>query len=450
MHLVRIDAVSLDEGEAAVDLGQAPGDLVVLSFTDSDLAGIGQAYAAGPGLPSLRLAKLAKLRHPMSVDLYVERVVAHAKVVVIRCLGGLDYWRYGVERCSAVARAHGVVLAVLPGDDRPDPRLGTFSTDPDLAGQLDAYFRAGGPENLRRMLHLLAARAGMGVTVEPPQPLPRGFPWCAGCGVLPLDIAVAAAATAIPLADVPARSTPLALLLVYRSAVLGRRHRALRRPHRGRCAHRGIGVLPMAVSSLKESEAADAVAATVRARKPDLVIAATAFSAREDGIDFVLDGADCPVLQAFTVGAPRRRVGGLGAGPRRGRPRHAGRASGIRRPALGLPDLLQGGVHRKSRASPSAGPCPTQPGSPRWRSAPPAGCGLPPCPGPSARVALVLSDYPARGGRAGFAVGLDTPESARAIVADLTAAGYAAGALPERRRADGGAHRGPGAASTCR
>ena len=33
MHLVRIDSVSLDEGEAAVDLGQEPGDLVVLSFT---------------------------------------------------------------------------------------------------------------------------------------------------------------------------------------------------------------------------------------------------------------------------------------------------------------------------------------------------------------------------------------------------------------------------------
>ena len=101
MHLVRIDTVSLDEGEAAVDLGQGPGDLVVLSFTDSDLAAVGHAHAAEPGLPSLRLAKLAKLRHPLSVDLYVERVVAHAKVVVIRCLGGLDYWRYGIERCAA-------------------------------------------------------------------------------------------------------------------------------------------------------------------------------------------------------------------------------------------------------------------------------------------------------------------------------------------------------------
>ncbi|HEX8416170.1 MAG TPA: cobaltochelatase subunit CobN, partial [Methylobacterium sp.] len=102
--------------------------------------------------PTLRLAKLAKLRHPMSVDLYVDSVIAKARIVVIRCLGGLDYWRYGVERASAAARAHGVALAVLPGDDRPDRRLDAFSTvSPELSGTLDAYFRAGGPENLRRM-----------------------------------------------------------------------------------------------------------------------------------------------------------------------------------------------------------------------------------------------------------------------------------------------------------
>ena len=39
----------------------------------------------------------------------------------------------------------------------------------------------------------------------------------------------------------------------------------------------------------------------------------------------------------------------------------------------------------------------------------------------------MLSDYPARGGRAGFAVGLDTPASACAILGALEEAGYAAG-----------------------
>ncbi|MDP4002410.1 cobaltochelatase subunit CobN [Methylobacterium sp. NEAU K] len=425
MHLVRIDAVSLDEGEAAVDLGQEPGDLVVLSFTDSDLAGIGQALAAEPGLPSLRLAKLAKLRHPMSVDLYVERVVARAKLVVIRCLGGLDYWRYGIERCAAAARAHGVVLVVLPGDDRPDPRLVDFCTDPVFARQVDAYFRAGGPDNLRRMLRLLAARIGAGDPVEPPQPLPRGFPWCPGCGVLPLATATEAAVTAVPMAE----SKPLALVLVYRSAVLGGDTapfvvliEALRA--------RGIGVLPMAVSSLKEPEAALAVAAAVRARKPDLVIAATAFSAREDGIDFVLDGADCPVLQAFTVGSPHAAweasARGLGASDlamQVALPEFDGRLSGF--PISFKEESPEVAGFAERRAVPYA------PGITALAERAAGWLRLAALPRSERRVAVVLSDYPARGGRAGFAVGLDTPESARAVLADLAEAGYAADGLPE-------------------
>jgi cobaltochelatase CobN len=427
MHLVRIDSVSLDEGEAAVDLGQEPGDLVVLSFTDSDLSGIAQAHADEPGLPSLRLAKLAKLRHPLSVDLYVDRVVARAKVVVVRCLGGLDYWRYGIERCAEAARAHGVVLAVLPGDDRPDPRLAAFSTDPDLADRLDGYFRAGGIDNLRRMLRMLAARTGSGHAVEPPQPLPRGFAWCTGCGVLPVDVAVAAAGSAVPLSA--SSAAPMALLLVYRSAVLGGDTApfvALTAALRAR----GIGVLAMAVSSLKEPEAAAAVADAVRIRRPDLVIAATAFSAREDGIDFVLDGADCPVLQAFTVGAPQaawassaRGLGAADLAMQVALPEFDGRLSGF--PISFKEEAAEIAGFAERRAVPYASGIEAladrAAGWLRLAARPPA----------ARRVALILSDYPARGGRAGFAVGLDTPESARAIAADLAAAGYAAGALPD-------------------
>lgn len=429
MHLVRMDTVSLDEGEAAVDLGQEPGDLVVLSFTDSDLAGIGQAHAAEPGLPSLRLAKLAKLRHPLSVDLYVERVVTHAKVVVIRCLGGLDYWRYGVERCAEAARAHGVILAVLPGDDRPDPRLAAFSTDSDLAERLDRYFRAGGPDNLRRMLRLLATRTGADLVVEPPEPLPRGFPWCAGCGVLPLDQAVAAAASAVPLAGSRTPSTPLALLLIYRSAVLGGDTApfvALAEALRAR----GIGVLPMAASSLKEPVAAAAVAEAVRARRPDLVIAATAFSAREDGLDFVLDDADCPVLQAFTGGASRaaweasaRGMGAADLAMQVALPEFDGRLSGF--PISFKEEAPEVAGFAERRAVPyTAGIAALAERAAGWLR-------LAALPRSQRRVALVLSDYPARGGRAGFAVGLDTPESARTIAADLAEAGYAATGLPD-------------------
>ena len=427
MHLVRIDSVSLDEGEAAVDLGQEPGDLVVLSFTDSDLSGIAQAHAAEPGLPSLRLAKLAKLRHPLSVDLYVDRVVARAKVVVIRCLGGLDYWRYGIERCAEAARAHGVVLAVLPGDDRPDPRLAAFSTDPDFAQGIEDYFRAGGVDNLRRMLRVLAARTGSGQAVEPPQPLPRGFPWCAGCTVLPLDVAVAAAGSAIPFGA--SSDSPLALLLVYRSAVLGGDTApfvALSAALRAR----GIGVLAMAVSSLKEPEAAAAVADAVRTRRPDLVIAATAFSAREDGIDFVLDGADCPVLQAFSVGAPQaawaasaRGLGAADLAMQVALPEFDGRLSGFPISFKEEAPEIAGFAERRA--------VPYGPGIDALAERAAGWLRLAALSPTARRVAMVLSNYPARGGRAGFAVGLDTPESARTIAADLAEAGYRSADLPD-------------------
>ena len=64
----------------------------------------------------------------MSVDLLIEQVVAPARCVVIRLLGGLDYWRYGVEEVAAHCRTQGIALLLLPGCERRDPRLAEWST----------------------------------------------------------------------------------------------------------------------------------------------------------------------------------------------------------------------------------------------------------------------------------------------------------------------------------
>ena len=70
MHLLVRETRALDEADAAIDLGQSRADLVFLSFSDSDLGAVAAAWSARSNeLPSLRLANLAKLRHPMSVDL---------------------------------------------------------------------------------------------------------------------------------------------------------------------------------------------------------------------------------------------------------------------------------------------------------------------------------------------------------------------------------------------
>ena len=106
MHLLATDTATLDEIETAVDLGQTPADVVVLSFSDSDLSALAAAWRADrDALPSLRLASLKRLRHPMSVDLYVDSVIAKSRFVIVRSLGGLDYWRYGFERLAAACGA---------------------------------------------------------------------------------------------------------------------------------------------------------------------------------------------------------------------------------------------------------------------------------------------------------------------------------------------------------
>src|SRR6266850_5214648 len=175
MHLLATTSTSLDEIVEPVDLGQSPGEVVVLSFADSDLSGLAAAWAIErDALPSVRLAHLRDLRHPMSVDLWIERVGRHAKVIVVRLLGGLDWWRYGVERLAALARERGIALALLPGEDRDDPRLAEASTLPDH--ELDAllrFFREGGRENLRALLRRLARHAGTWVDAPEPQRVPR-------------------------------------------------------------------------------------------------------------------------------------------------------------------------------------------------------------------------------------------------------------------------------------
>ena len=149
MHLLPRDLHRLDEGEAAVDLQQTPGDVVFLSFSDSELRLLAALREARGEGASLRCASIAQLKHPFSVDLYLEKVVRHARLVVARLLGGKDYWSYGVEELARLARTNGFALALVPGDAIDDPRLAAASTlDAESTQRIWAYFDRGGPENL--------------------------------------------------------------------------------------------------------------------------------------------------------------------------------------------------------------------------------------------------------------------------------------------------------------
>src|SRR6185437_12832844 len=86
MHLLAGQPGRIGDGGTAVDLGQTPGDIVVLTAADSEIACLAAAQqrlvAAARDTPSLRLASLLRLGHNYSVDLYAESVVAQARLVV--------------------------------------------------------------------------------------------------------------------------------------------------------------------------------------------------------------------------------------------------------------------------------------------------------------------------------------------------------------------------------
>src|SRR3984893_18053388 len=189
MHLLTTSSTNLDEIVEAVDLGQTPGDIVVLSFADSDLAALAAAWEAErASLPSVRLAHLRDLKHPMSVDLWIDRVGAHAKVIVVRLLGGLDWWRYGVERLAAIARDRGIALALLPGEDRDDLRLAEASTlGAEELATLLRFFREGGQDHLVALLPRLPRHAGETIEAPAPRVVPRLAAYLPGEGAFGIE-----------------------------------------------------------------------------------------------------------------------------------------------------------------------------------------------------------------------------------------------------------------------
>ncbi len=309
MHLLTTSSTNLDEIVEAVDLGQPPGDIAILSFADSDLAALAAAWQAERAvLPSLRLAHLRDLRHPMSVDLWIDRVGSHAKVILVRLLGGLDWWKYGVERLSSLARERGAALAVLPGEDRDDPRLDAASSlPPDELHALLRYFREGGLANMRALLRRLAHHAGRTLPTQEPAAVPRLAGYLPGEGALPLE----------RLIQTLAPNSPIVPLIFYRAMLLA----GDTAPVDALCAalaRRGLAAAPLIVTSLKDAEAAAFLRNAFEQLAPAAIVTMTGFAA--SGAGDAVSALDCPGVPVFqVVSATTRRAAwqdsprGLGA-----------------------------------------------------------------------------------------------------------------------------------------
>lgn len=416
MHVVFRETHGLDEIETPIDLGQSPADLVVLSFSDSDLGAFAAGWrrAAG-GLPSLRLANLAALKHPLSVDTYVERTLAGARGILIRLIGGVPYWAYGLAQVERIARDRGIALAVLPGDGRPDPRLDAASTVPvSTLRRLAQLCDAGGAVAAQAALAQLALAAGLYAAPVPgAKALPEVGGWMPGTGVTCPAVAA--------LGD-----GPLVLIVFYR-AYLAAADTAPLEALAAALAARGFRTLGLFAPSLKAPEARGWLARQVAALAPAAIVNATAFSGREGDGPSPLDAAGVPVFQVALSTATRAAWEGAARGlspvdlamhvvlPEVDGRIFAGVAS-FKEPGARDPDLEFARLAHAPVADRIAAIADRVAGWHRLAATPAA----------DRRLALVLSTYPGRGWNLAHAVGLDALASAEAILSDLAGAGHAA------------------------
>ncbi|MEL7116133.1 MAG: cobaltochelatase subunit CobN, partial [Pseudomonadota bacterium] len=266
MHLLAATPGAIDDG-SPVDLGQTPGDIVFLSAADTELAGLSEARSEMSGPPVLRLANLTHLRHPMAVDMHIEACASRSKLVIARVLGGMSYWRYGAEQYAA--HLHGnVPLALLPGDDKPDPDLRELSTVSDADyDALWGYLVEGGQENASNFLRYAQAMLAESERPALARPLLRAGVYWPGTGVADLETVQATWHA----------DAPVVPLIFYRALVQGAGlnpiNRMVKAIHR-----RGLNPLPIFVASLKDPVSSATLSDLFAAAPPDVILNCTSFA----------------------------------------------------------------------------------------------------------------------------------------------------------------------------
>jgi cobaltochelatase CobN len=419
MHVIFRESHGLEEASVPQDLGQSPADLVALSFSDSDLgafaAGWHAAGAAGQPLPSMRLANLAALTHPLSVDTYVENTLAGARAILVRLIGGMPYWSYGLQQVELLARARGIALAVLPGDGRVDARLDGVSTLPvDALRDLAALCDEGGAEAARAALALLAGAAGLVDTPEPAsRPLPMAGGWHPELGVVD------------PAAFARANVRPLVLLVFYRAYLAASDLGPFTALHAA-FEQRGFATLSLFAPSLKDPQTRDQIEHWVRQLAPVAILNATAFSARGEAGATPLDAAGVPVFQIALATSARAAWAGASRGLS-----PADLAMHVVLPEIdgrvfaGVASFKEAGARDDVLEFARTLHCAEPERIAAIADRVEGWIGLARKAAGERRVALVLSTYPGKAHQMAHAVGLDALASAEAILADLAQAGYA-------------------------
>ncbi|MEM9045184.1 MAG: cobaltochelatase subunit CobN, partial [Pseudomonadota bacterium] len=419
MHLLLAQPGEVTDGSEAVDLNQSPADLIVITAADTELAALSQANAEMINPPTLRLASLLHLTHPMSVDKYLDDTACKSRLVVARVLGGEGYWPYGLEQFAARLHAAGIPFAALPGDDKPDPALARVSTIGEQNyARLWSYLVEGGPENATNFLRSCQAILENTPMPEAARPLLRAGVYWPGAGIA--DLTTARASWNTP-------DAPIVPIVFYRALVQGAGLNPINRLTRALISE-GLNPLPIFVASLKDPVSAATLSQLFGEAPPAVILNATSFavsSPQSGWRSTPLDAPGVPVIQCVLAG-------GTEDGWREGQSGLSARDIAMN---VALPEvdgrIMSRAVSFKGEAFfDEATQCRiasyraegtriafTAQLAAAWSR---LAAKLP----SQRKIAVILANYPNKDGRLANGVGLDTPQSAVDVLAALEDAGY--------------------------
>ncbi len=446
MHLLAVQPGGfVDDASIITRIDQRPADIVILSAADTTLALLAEACPEGgeeagdgkereerkkgeqAGYPSVRLANLLYLRQPASIDLYLDEVLQHARLIIVDHLGGESYWPYGTERLGELCRRRGIALAMFSGDNSEDINLLRKSTIPaEACHTLWRYLREGGAGNAREFYRYIGATFfAMECRYLPPRPLPSITVFHPQHEIGSIEQWQAQWHA----------DAPRVVILFYRAhlqagntGVFGYLSDIL--------LQKGMNPLPVALVSLKDAVCLETLRRLCRDNSVALILNTTAFALSsmdefEKGGGGQALAGDIPVLQLILSGSNEQswRDDLHGLQPRDiamhvALPEVDGRIITRAISFKGLDyhcertqsDVVQyqpqreriGFVAELAR---------------RW-------CRLRNIPNEQKRLALILANYPTREGRLGNGVGLDTPASVVGILERLRLEGYAVDNIP--------------------
>ncbi|MGV1788942.1 cobaltochelatase subunit CobN [Rhizobium sp. A37_96] len=430
MHLLLAQKGTISDGEEAIDLGQSAGDILFLSAADTELAAIAAAH--GEGGRSLRLASLMSLKHPMSVDSYVDRTARHAKLIIVRALGGASYFHYALEALHACAARQGTLIAVLPGDSKPDPGLTPFSNVAlDDLNALWSYLIEGGEANSSAFLAYAEAMLSGAEKPMPAVPLMKAGIWWPDRGVIGVE-----EWRRISQGKMVAEEgfePPTVAISFYRALVQSGETKPVEAMIEALIAE-GMRPLPVFAYSLKDAVSVGILESVFTGLKPGVVINTTGFAVSAPGADrqpSVLETGDAIVLQAIFSASSREAWEASSQGL-------SARDLGMN---VALPEVdgrvLARAVSFKAAARyderVEANIVASEPHEDRMRYTARLAANWArlrnTLPG-DRRIALVVANYPNRDGRLGNGVGLDTPAGTIEVLKAMRAGGYRVADLP--------------------